>query len=173
MRLSAVSILMAGMLALPGASWAAHGRPPPGVHVDPNSPAGKEYQIPVTAIRSQLAPKSGSTASGGGSSPPLFGVGITSGGSGGTRAPTAGGPAANRVASASARPGHRRTSSVPLSTTRGRKRSRVGAVAPPSPTSSASASGTSAWIPLFAGGVLVLLLGGGGGLLLRQRLSRT
>ncbi len=48
---------------------------PPGVHVDPGSPAGKEYQIPVASARSLSAgQKDGSS----GANPPLFGVGVTS-----------------------------------------------------------------------------------------------
>lgn len=56
-------------LAAPASSVAAAGgNPPTGVHVDPNSPAAKQYAIPLASARGQ-AP--GSSASG-----PLFGAGI-------------------------------------------------------------------------------------------------
>ncbi len=45
----------------------------PGVHVDPNSPAAKEYGVPLWVLRGQ---GSGQQAPEGIPSPPLFGVGI-------------------------------------------------------------------------------------------------
>jgi hypothetical protein len=52
--------------ALPGASFAA--KTPSGVHVDPHSPVGKEYAIPLNQARG---------GSGGSSGGNLFGSGIT------------------------------------------------------------------------------------------------
>ena len=46
---------------------------PPGVHVDPGSPAGKEYSFPLSVLRGAAGGKKASQ----GTSPPLFGVGIT------------------------------------------------------------------------------------------------
>ncbi len=51
MKFAAVTLLLT--LALTTASVAAASEP--GVHVDPGSPAGKEYQIPVSSTRSELA----------------------------------------------------------------------------------------------------------------------
>jgi hypothetical protein len=51
----------------------------PGVHVDPNSPAGKEYAIPIDQARRQAEGASAGNGSHGSSgSAPLFGAGISS-----------------------------------------------------------------------------------------------
>ena len=42
-----------------------------GVHVDPDSPAGKEYALPLDSARREATPGVG------GSNPPLFGAGIS------------------------------------------------------------------------------------------------
>src|SRR5271168_4320784 len=51
----------------------------PGVHVDPGSPAAKEYAIPLGQAR-----QIGAEGSSDGSSPPLFGAGIGPRGPGGS-----------------------------------------------------------------------------------------
>ena len=152
----------------------------PGVHVDPGSPAGKEYQIPVAGARGET----GGGGQTGSSSPPLFGVGVTPGSpsTGSTTASpgstAAGSPAASPSAASSAtRVSHSRSSSrkrlvVASSSPVGGEA--VSAVSPPSAAGpSAGGTGSSGWIPLVAGGLLVLVLGGGGGLALRQRLLRS
>ena len=49
-----------------------------GVHVDPNSPAGKEYAIPIDQARRQAeGTSSGDGSRGSSDSAPLFGVGIS------------------------------------------------------------------------------------------------
>ncbi len=65
----------------------------PGVHYDPNSPAGKQYVIPLRGARQQGAAGVSSRGDGGASGPaadpggaPLFGVGITPRPSAGSRA---------------------------------------------------------------------------------------
>jgi hypothetical protein len=51
-----------------------------GVHVDPDSPAGKEYALPLDAARGNVA-GGGDSAAPGGDAPPLFGAGISHRGS--------------------------------------------------------------------------------------------
>jgi hypothetical protein len=69
----AVVAFLIGLLALP-ATAQAQGR---GVFVDPESPAGKEYAIPLEEARRQAAPDAESRAGGGDAASPLFGAGIT------------------------------------------------------------------------------------------------
>ena len=68
----AVIAFLIGLLALPAAAQ-AQGR---GVFVDPESPAGKEYAIPLEEARRQAAPGVESRSGGGDAGPPLFGYGI-------------------------------------------------------------------------------------------------
>jgi hypothetical protein len=83
-------------LALPDVAL-AH-KPPSGVHVDPGSPAAKEYSIPLSSARGAPA---GSASSG-----QLFGAGITrgSGGGGGGAAPSGGGASPTAASSPQASP---------------------------------------------------------------------
>jgi hypothetical protein len=67
-----VALLFAS-LALPAAAQ-AQGR---GVFVDPESPAGKEYAIPLEEARRQAAPDAESRPGGGDAGSRLFGAGIT------------------------------------------------------------------------------------------------
>jgi hypothetical protein len=71
-----------------GVSWAIAGPAAavePGVFVDPGSPAGKEYGVPLSDLRG--------AASGhvpvGNETPPLFGIGISPAGASGAAGPTA------------------------------------------------------------------------------------
>jgi hypothetical protein len=66
----ALVAVLIGALALPAAAQ-AQGR---GVFVDPDSPAGKEYAIPLEEARRHGAP--GAEPGPGGGGPPLFGQGI-------------------------------------------------------------------------------------------------
>ena len=59
----------------------------PGVFIDPNSPAGKEYSFPLSVLRSQAAGKPPAVE---GVPQPLFGVGITPAGAVGVRRGAAG-----------------------------------------------------------------------------------
>ena len=153
---SSLAVLAIGFSALTPAAHAA-GNPNQGVHVDPGSPAGKQYAIPIASARGET---SGGKGSGSGSSaPPLFGVGVTA--STTTSATTTKTPAVRHSSRAHKRRAGRRTrphrhSAKPSATT-------VAAV------SAASSRGTG-WLPLLTGGVLVLVFAGGGGLLLRRRL---
>jgi hypothetical protein len=87
------------MIALAVPSWAVASSLPPGVHVDPGSPAAKEYQIPLGAAR-------GNGQSGSSSSGSLFGAGITKGGggSGGTKSDTASSHASSSAPAATGTP---------------------------------------------------------------------
>jgi hypothetical protein len=71
-----VPALAVALTAMPSAAVAQSG-PEPGVSVDPNSPAGKEYALPVPQARSdaQGKGKAGSKKSSG-QSAPLFGEGV-------------------------------------------------------------------------------------------------
>ncbi len=166
---------------------------PPGVHVDPGSPAGKEYQIPVASARSLSAgQKDGSS----GANPPLFGVGVTSArahssttttagaAAGGGFGTTAGSGSRTTTAGAAAGGGFGTTAGSGSRTTAGRSAHRRGhrrrsASTGSLPTASrstradAAQPGGESWLPLVAGGALVLVVGGGGGLGLRRRYLQT
>jgi len=151
---------------------------PPGVHVDPGSPAGKEYQIPVASARSLSAGQKGGST---GANPPIFGVGVTSARAPSPTTPTAG-AAAGSGSGTTAGSGSRTAagSASRRSTHRRRHRHRGRAASAGSlPTASrstrvdASQPGGESWLPLVAGGALVLLVGGGGGLGLRRRYLQT
>jgi hypothetical protein len=146
-------------------SEAVAGSPSGGVHVDPNSPAGKQYVIPIVGARSETS--GGNKSSG--ANPPAFGVGITPDKTSTSTTPT--------TASARSAPARKKASK---SQNHRRQRFTVSGAAPAggtppsapsSPSSgSSSGSGSSDWLPLGAGGALVLLVGGGGGLALRRRI---
>lgn len=160
-------------IAAPAAAAAGDGLEP-GVHVDPGSPAGKEYQFPIPATRSETSGRQGSSGTGRSQNPPLFGVGIT---------PPSGPPSAAGSGSGS--------SSRSLSARRSRRSDAVSAArrgsvgdtrahegsAPASASFAGSPAsggvGGSGWIPLVVGGALVLILGGGGGLVLKRRFLGT
>src|ERR1700738_1512568 len=79
MRVARAAMVSAAMTVLalgaPGAASAASS-PGSGVHVDPGSPAGKQYVLPLPAA---LRETSGGQAVGSGTAnPPLFGLGVTS-----------------------------------------------------------------------------------------------
>lgn len=147
---------------------------PPGVHVDPGSPAGKEYQIPVASARSLSAGQKGSSS---GANPPLFGVGVTSARAHSSTTTTAGAAAGGGFGTtagsgsrtAAGRSAHRRVH-------RHRRRSAsTGSLPTASRSTRADAAqpGGESWLPLVAGGALVLVVGGGGGLGLRRRYLQT
>jgi hypothetical protein len=137
---------------------------PTGVHVDPGSPAGKQYQIPIPAARQGTSGSSGSGNSAS-ANPPLFGVGIRSPTSGSTGGGTDSGQ--TRARSGRRSVVHKPTRSAP------RRRPRSSPASSFAASDKANQAGSSSWVPLVAGGGLVLLLGGGGGLGLRRRYVRT
>ena len=70
---AACALVTLGLLA--GAGQAA--AQSDGVHVDPDTPAGKEYALPLDKARQDVAPNSGAQGSDGGGDTELFGAGIT------------------------------------------------------------------------------------------------
>jgi hypothetical protein len=140
----------------------------PGVHVDPGSPAGKQYQIPITSARGETAGQSPHSTSG---SAPTFGSGVTPSSSSAPRTPTAttASPATRASAarrSAAGRDGHAAThgkngAAPPVTVTTQANRQA---------TTQSNQVGSSSWLPLAAGGALVLLIGCGGGLALKRRM---
>lgn len=76
-----LAVCAAVALACLFASAGGAGAQSDGVHVDPESPAGKEYALPLESARRDAAggaPSSGGATSSGGSDPaPLFGEGIS------------------------------------------------------------------------------------------------
>ena len=116
-------------------SWAIAGPAAalePGVFVDPGSPAGKEYSVPLSDLRGAAA----GHAPVGNQSPPLFGVGVSP--PGGTAA----------APSASPRGGSKQSR-------RGRKSGRrPGGATPPAGAGSTTAGATSAGAAPIPGAVL-------------------
>lgn len=141
---------------------------PPGVHVDPGSPAGTEYQIPLDSARQLSAGSTGGAAS---PNPPLFGVGVTS-----ARASSPTTTSAPRAAGGRAGPSTN-AGSVARRLARRRAHRRPGrAASHGSPATvrrpvraDAAQPGSDSWLPLVAGGALVLVVGGGGGFGLRRK----
>jgi hypothetical protein len=166
-------------LAVPSAAVAD--QPQRGVHVDPGSPAGKQYAFPVSSARSEAAGNSGSGSGSGGSgssNPPLFGAGASAGGSG------SGGSGSGGSGSSSGATHHSTSASHAKSVgAGGRKRQSFVTPDPAQVAINAAAplgsaveppravTGGSAWVPLTIGGVLVLVLGGGIGVAMRRRES--
>ena len=139
----------------------------PGVHVDPGSPAGKEYQIPVVGARSEGA----GGGSKGSANPPLFGVGVTPGRSSTASSATSrstGGAGSGRARSHATRGARSHSGPAANPVTSSSPDPPASAVGSPA----AGGAGTNGWIALVAGGVLVLVLGGGGGLAIRRRMAR-
>jgi hypothetical protein len=168
-----VAVVVASLAILaPQAALASAPTLQPGVHIDPGSPAGKQYQIPIVGARSETA-GGGSTGS---ANPPLFGAGLT---------PASTSTATSTTSSSTSSSTHKASSASARShAARARHRhsgSGASLVASSSPAdspyspvvspASTGGAGTNGWIALVAGGVLVLALGGGGGLALRRRLG--
>jgi hypothetical protein len=143
---------------------AAAGALEPGVHVDPGSPAAKEYALPLSQARQTGA----DPASSPGASEPSFGAGIKpprSGGPGGPGGPGTHGSAGRATGAGS--PPHRRTSAG--------SSDHAAAATPPLPpavrraVAAADSSGGGGSLPaLIGGGVAILVLGGFGGTVLRH-----
>ena len=135
------AIAVALTLAIPGTAWSQEDE----VHVDPNSPAGVEYELPLDRARQEAGGGGGggNTGSGGGSAggatatgeTPLFGEGVVSDGSA---------PARDGGASRSA----------------GESTGSDGRPAPTPPTVRAQAPS-----PDDGGGALLAVVGGAGGVL--------
>lgn len=133
--------------------------PTSGVHVDPGSPAGKQYVLPIASARGETSGEHNVP-----SSPPLFGAGVT------PAASTA--SSSNRGAKSGARQDSRTRRTVPAASASTRTARSKRAASPSGSrtiAASAQADGNS-WLPLLGGGAMVLLIGGGSGLALRRRL---
>ncbi len=162
MRSVSAAAVAALVLLAPQGALAAGGSN--GVHVDPGSPAGKQYAIPISSARGETSPHG--SGSSGSANPPLFGAGIT---------PSS--TAANAMRLAKSRAAAKR-----LGPSRPRRHGHNGAgggtptgstpgtASPPNSVTQANQVGSNTWLPLAIGGALVLLLGCGGGLVLRRRL---
>jgi hypothetical protein len=183
--------LLAGVLLLPGVAMASG--PPSGVHVDPGSPAGKQYGFPVTSARGETSgsgknsSKHGSGSGGGNSNPPLFGAGVsphatstqtttTSSTATSTTATTATTTAAAKASAAAAahkRARHRKQAAAATHTTPKPPPSKpvsASLASQRAPSAASTHAGSSAWIALVGGGLLVLVVGTGAGLALKRRL---
>jgi hypothetical protein len=128
----------------------------PGVHVDPGSPAAKEYVIPLSQARQM-----GAEGSSDSSSAPLFGTGIGPRGPGGSSHSDS---SAVRMPGAAKASGQGPASRLSSTGVAGRESLPSSVLA-----SSSRASGDSgSLLALLAGGVAILILGGLGGAMLRR-----
>jgi hypothetical protein len=166
--------VVVALLAAVAPSALASPAAPAGVHVDPNSPAGKQYQIPIGAARSETSsgrPASGSNAA---QNPPAFGAGITPASTPSATTPVGPTSSSTEAEAAARAKAAARVKAAARARTRSRQRlrrrkgSRL-AVARPPAVSSAGTAGDSGALALLGGGALVLVLGGGVGLALRGR----
>ena len=148
------AIAVALILAIPGPAWAQEDE----IFVDPNSPAGTEYELPLDRAREEAGGGGAGGSSGGGSGAgaatgeaPLFGEGV------------------ERAASGSARDGGA-TRSAGTSTGSGEPDDRA-AITPPAVHAQAPSpdDGGGALLAVAAGAAGVLLLGGLAGMLWRRR----
>ncbi|MFL5866817.1 MAG: hypothetical protein ACJ766_06930 [Thermoleophilaceae bacterium] len=155
LKLVLPSVLLAALLPS-----AAAAKDEPGVHVDPGSPSGKEYAIPLEGARRDASGGGSSSGSSGGSSgssgggaakAPLFGEGITP--AGGSQS----GGGSGNGSGGSAHKGGKKASAV-------EQTARSTLASAPAAGSGDSTAQTGAI------GLAVLLLGGALGLLLRRGL---
>lgn len=182
-RLSVLTAAVAAGAALAPAPAVASG-PGNGVHVDPNSPAGKQYEIPIPSARQEA---SGGSHHGSGGSAPLFGVGVTAPHSSTASATTSAPPPTTTTTSAPATASSTKPHRVSHTRRHHHPRASIhnSAVQPQSQTTrsesiapatqaayNAGQVGSSGWLPLVAGGALVLVVGGGLGAGIRRRNAR-
>jgi len=126
----------------------------PGVHIDPGSPAAKEYALPLNQAR-----QTGSQSSArGSSSGPLFGAGIGPPGAGGSSPSPSGSAKAVRAGRASRAGG---------ANTAGLQAALPSSVLHVS-SSPASSGGSGSSLALLGGAVAILVLGGFGGTVLKR-----
>jgi hypothetical protein len=124
----------------------------PGVHIDPGSPAAKEYALPLNQARQTgVAPRGGS------SGPAPFGAGIRPpGGSGG-------GPSNSGSAGSGVSP---KSGVSPANASR--TKATIPAVVLRSASEPTSSGGDGSILALIGGGVAILVLGGFGGMVMRR-----
>lgn len=170
-----LAVVLTGILAAAVAAPALAGAATsPGVHVDPGSPAGKQYQIPISSARGETAGRSSGSKSG---TAPTFGSGITSSPSSSSSTSTSSSPTATTASpAAGASAPHRRAARRQAhAAAHGKRNAPTPAVtltnrASRASTTQANQVDSSSWLPLAAGGALVLLIGCGGGLALKRRM---
>ncbi|MGH2905083.1 MAG: hypothetical protein ACRDK7_16085 [Solirubrobacteraceae bacterium] len=123
----------------------------PGVHVDPGSPAAKQYALPLEQARQTGSPGKGSSAAA------AFGAGIHPPGSGGGSAGrrSASGDSVHTLARVSPGASSSGTSNLP-------------AAVLSSASGKASTGGDGSILALIGGGVAILVLGGFGGIVMRR-----
>jgi hypothetical protein len=138
-------------LALPCGAWGVG--LPPGVHIDPGSPAAKEYALPLSQARD-----TGHSANESASSPPLFGAGIG-------KASSHRSTVAAKGTGPDARGESRQLSRHGSSSNR---RALASLDASHLDVAAHEGSGDGAPLALLGGGIAVLLLGGIGGVAMRR-----
>jgi len=136
------------------------------VHVDPGSPSGKQYAIPLTQARRDAGGQGAAPATAGDTSAPAFGAGIKPSRS---AASAAHGARTGAVRSGGAHQGSGRGSGREL------LRAQTGHPAAPATVRAAinAGNGDTAMPVLLGGGAAVLLLGGVGGLAARRLRPRS
>jgi hypothetical protein len=149
-------VLAAILLALSSTMAQADTGLEPGVHVDPGSPAAKEYVIPLSQAR-----QTGTEGSSDSSSAPLFGAGIGPRGPGGSSRSDS---SAGRVPTAVKAPGQGSASRLSSTRAAGRESLPYSVLA----SSSRASGGGGSLLALLAGGAAILILGGFGGAMLRR-----
>lgn len=165
MRGSRTSVAVVGLALLAPAPAVAHGG---GVFVDPDSPTGKQYQLPLESARRQADPGSdgrlappGARPSGTGPAA-LFGEGIAKASHAGKRSGSSGSAGQSKPDGKAG--GSNGSSSSPKMDS-GSSSSVQAAVSNPG----APSGGIGSTLLIAAGGGLVLLIGGLAGFLLRRR----
>jgi hypothetical protein len=123
----------------------------PGVHIDPGSPAAKEYALPLNQAR-----QTGSSPTTGSSAAAPFGAGI--------HPPGASGGSSHRGSAGSGVPSRSASRANAVS----RTRATIPGVVLRSASGRASSGGEGSILALVGGGVAILVLGGFGGIVMRR-----
>ena len=158
LRSAAVTAAMAVAAAAPAAA-----QDDDGVFVDPSSPSGKEYQIPLESVRRQADPttRPGAKVAPGERSSPLFGEGIDPGTASGAITPGGnGGGGAGGGSSSGSAPPDAPAAPKGSAPSRAIEAARSAPGAPPGDTGSL--------LVILSGAALVLLAGCGAGIALRR-----
>jgi hypothetical protein len=141
----------------------------PGVHVDPESPTGREYDIPIERARREAAPTPGTAAGGSRSTgAPLFGEGIGDP-SGSTGASAAGAQDLAAGSASSSRSSAAAASRRPPAPATSRRRAVPPVVAAAIRQPGAPPGGAGTSLAIWGAGALVIGFGVLAGMLLRRR----
>lgn len=159
------------VLALTGAAASAHAASglEPGVHVDPGSPAAKEYSLPLDQAR-QVGARSSSSGATSPQSPEgaLFGAGIKPPGSGGGSHTPAAAPGASGAPSAQGHSGSTHGSGGPAQAGGAPGPQQLLAQTVLRAERDQGSGGGGSTLALLGGAVAVIVLGGLGGTVLRH-----